>query len=575
MPDPVAVITITGTSEISYASLPATRTLSGATSTWGTGTGVTPTYQWYILDKPVGSAAAFSSDTVVSPTFGPIDLPGTYRVFLVVENDQGDPSFGSPVPQQSASAPYGFSLPPASAFFEIRALTRYAGLKKVAYGERDWLEDGLWPIVDKVDEHEMKVSQMYVSEGVIKANSVLEYTAGNGVTVDGVLLKDGDVKVATSSDAVHTNIIVAGSVGGGSSTLLLSGTPVTVSGNLGCNGALTVDTINEYTPSSGVTIDGVKLKDGDVTVATQSDKVITNIVEAGSIAGGSTNLNLVSPLTQCTGDLYVAGGDVRANTLSPYLDNSQAIIRGRGTHTSDVDVDIIQSDTNNSGVTVLGKGSHFYDLQADVIKTDSVYSAGSLNMYAGTGGSLLLSAPTGAITLSSGASIEVDYLQTNIGNSSSHNSVPLTLASAYPNQATTGTTAETLWSTNLPADTFGVDGQSITGELIFSTASATTGHNKTPTVKFNGNTVVSSASTVSGGWIRVTFTIMRTAMNAQIGFGTVFDSGGAHGSSGLVSLTATESAPIPLIVQGTTPSGAGDMTLKTVVLHYNRSEGAM
>jgi hypothetical protein len=378
-------------------------------------------------------------------------------------------------------------------------------------------------------------------------------------------LKDGDVKVATSSDAVYTNIIVAGSVGGGSSTLLLSGTPVTVSGNLGCNGTLTVNTINEYTTNSGVTIDGVLVKDGDVTVATQSDKVITNIVEAGSIAGGSTNLNLVSPLTQCTGDLYVGGGDVRANTLSPYLDNSQAIIRGRGTHTSDVDVDIIQSDTNNSGVTVLGKGTHSYDLQADVIYTNSLYAAGSMTV----------TAAAGALNLVSPTSIKVDYLQTNIGNSSSHNSVPLTLASDYPDQTTTGTTAETLWSTNLPADTFSVDGQSITGELIFSIASATAGHNKTPTVKFNGNTVVSSVSTVNGGWIRVTFTIMRTAMNAQIGFGTVFDSGGTHGSSGLVSLTATESAPIPLIVQGTTPSGAGDMTLKTVIIHYNRSEGAM
>jgi hypothetical protein len=564
MPDPVAVITITGTSEISYASLPATRTLSGATSTWGSGTGVTPTYQWYILDKPVGSAAVFTNDTVASPNFGPIDLPGTYRVFLVVENDQGDSSFASPVPQQSATSPYAFSLPPASAFFEIRALTRYAGLKKVAYGERDWLEDGLWPIVDKVDEHEMKISQVYASEGVIKANSILEYTAGNGVTVDGVLLKDGDLKVATSSDAVYTNVIIAGSVGGGSSSLAVYATPLQVLGSQSIGGTLAVSTVNEFTVNSGVTIDGVLVKDGDVKVATSADKVFTNIIEAGSVAGGSSDINVLSGTTGFTGNVYV-GNNLRSSTVGPYSDNASAIIRGRGTHTSDVDVDIIQADSNNSGVTVIGKGTHSYDLQADVIYTNSLYSAGSLS----------ITAAAGSLSLVSPSSIAIDYLQTNIGNSSSNNSVPLTLASAYPNQATTGTTAQTLWSTNLPANTFAVDGQSITGELIFSTASATTGHNKIPTVKFNGTTVVTVSSTVSGGWIKVMFTIMRTAMNAQIGFGTTFDSGSNHGSSGLVSLTATESGVIPLLVQGETPSGAGDMTLKTVIISYNRSEGAM
>ncbi len=571
MSDPVAVITITGTSEISYASLPATRTLSGATSTWGTGTGVTPTYQWYILDKPVGSAAAFSSDTVVSPTFGPIDLPGTYRVFLVVENDQSDSSFASPVPQQSASAPYGFSLPPASAFFEIRALTRYAGLKKVAYGERDWLEDGLWPIVDKVDEHEMKVSQMYVSEGVIKANSILEYTAGNGVTVDGVLLKDGDLKVATSSDAVYTNIIVAGSVGGGSSTLLLSGTPVTVSGNLGCNGSLTVNTINEYTPNVGVTIEGVLLKDNGITIGD---------AYAIDSTGGSASMLINGTADQIdfsafNGVRFLSGTEVVTDWIEAITTDEPVTVRGNGASPSDLDTDVIRSDTNNSGVTVLGKGTHSYDLQADVIKTTSISSDSAGALAIGNSVGALQFTAAGAMTFTAGSAISLDSLETNFGSSSTRNSVPVTLASWYHNQATTGTIVETLWSTNIPANTLNANGASITGELVFSTASATTGHNKTPTVKFNGTTVVTATSTASGGWIKVTFTIMRTGSNTQIGFGNTFDSGSAHGSSGLVSITATDTSAITLLVQGHTPDGIGDMTLKTVILHYNRSEVAL
>lgn len=47
--------------------------------------GLTLTYQWTLVDQPSGSELILPNDTVMSPTVVP-DLPGTYRLSLVVSN---------------------------------------------------------------------------------------------------------------------------------------------------------------------------------------------------------------------------------------------------------------------------------------------------------------------------------------------------------------------------------------------------------------------------------------------------------------------------------------------------------
>lgn len=150
MADPVAIITYTDT-PIDPSTLPQNIILSGATSTPGDGSSITG-YQWHLLDKPPGSAAVLVDDTTATCTLTGVDLEGTYRLFLVVQNNLGGYSFQEPNPQQLAVPPYSFSAPPASAFKTVTVETDNAGLIKVAYGERTWLERGLWPVVDEVDD---------------------------------------------------------------------------------------------------------------------------------------------------------------------------------------------------------------------------------------------------------------------------------------------------------------------------------------------------------------------------------------------------------------------------------------
>jgi len=124
----------------------------------------------------------------------------------------------------------------------------------------------------------------------ISVNTINESTSASGVTIDGVLLKDNDVTAHTVSATNYavggTNFISASRQGNfrdlevkdsnNSATILLTGD----GGDMSLEGTLTVDTISESTDASGVTIDGVLLKDNDVTAHT---------VTAQNYAVGGTN----------------------------------------------------------------------------------------------------------------------------------------------------------------------------------------------------------------------------------------------------------------------------------------------
>jgi hypothetical protein len=133
-------------------------------------------------------------------------------------------------------------------------------------------------------------------EGTLSVDTINEKTSTSGVTIDGVLLKDGNVQgslttagtVQAGTYTIGGSAIISGSrqinnvvslnVGTGNDPTEFS---VDTNGNTGIEGTLSVDTINEKTDASGVTIDGVLLKDGGAILT-------------GDVSGNDAILNDVS-----------------------------------------------------------------------------------------------------------------------------------------------------------------------------------------------------------------------------------------------------------------------------------------
>lgn len=107
--------------------------------------------------------------------------------------------------------------------------------------------------------------------GSLAVDTITELTGATGVTIDGVLLKDSQVK---------TDVIIekTGAAGVTADGVLLK------DGGIVCADAATVevDTINEATAAAGVTIDGVLLKDSQV----KTDTIVEKTGAAGVTADG-------------------------------------------------------------------------------------------------------------------------------------------------------------------------------------------------------------------------------------------------------------------------------------------------
>lgn len=91
-----------------------------------------------------------------------------------------------------------------------------------------------------------------LSGSTIATNTIAETTAASGVTIDGVLLKDGG---AVFADAA----------------------------------TIEIDTVNEATAAAGVTVDGVLIKDGGAIFADAATVEVDTVNEATSAAGVTTD----------------------------------------------------------------------------------------------------------------------------------------------------------------------------------------------------------------------------------------------------------------------------------------------
>ena len=126
-------------------------------------------------------------------------------------------------------------------------------------------------------------------DGTLRVDTINEKTDASGVTIDSVILKDNTVTAHTVTAQNYavgsTNFVSASRQGnftdlevknGNNATILLTGD----GGDMSLEGTLTVDTINEKTGASGVTIDGVLLKDGGATFT-------------GDVSGNDASFNVV------------------------------------------------------------------------------------------------------------------------------------------------------------------------------------------------------------------------------------------------------------------------------------------
>jgi hypothetical protein len=151
-----------------------------------------------------------------------------------------------------------------------------------------------------------------LSGSTIATNTIAETTAASGVTVDGMLVKDGGLVLGTGG-AIDTNGEAGGIIMDADADTTIVGSANTITVNVGGAADFTItantltalsgstiatNTIAETTAASGVTIDGLLIKDGIVGTiqAITGDGAITiqNATVVASKAGAAA-LTLAAP----------------------------------------------------------------------------------------------------------------------------------------------------------------------------------------------------------------------------------------------------------------------------------------
>lgn len=130
-----------------------------------------------------------------------------------------------------------------------------------------------------------------ISDGAFTYDTINELTAGSGVTVDGVILKDTTVDVNGTADAIildadgdttissPTDDQIDFEIAGADDFRMIANIFRALSGSV-----VETDTVNETTAGSGVTIDSALIKDG--TILTAVGAVGTPAVQVGSADTG-------------------------------------------------------------------------------------------------------------------------------------------------------------------------------------------------------------------------------------------------------------------------------------------------
>lgn len=129
-------------------------------------------------------------------------------------------------------------------------------------------------LLEDVIEIDAKVNLIEPTAGTTSVDTISERTSGSGVTVDGVLLKDGTIDLNGVADAIildadgdttissDTEDTINFEINGADDFQMTANTFTALSGS-----TIATNTISETTAGSGVTIDSVLLKDASVTAS--------------------------------------------------------------------------------------------------------------------------------------------------------------------------------------------------------------------------------------------------------------------------------------------------------------------
>jgi hypothetical protein len=154
-------------------------------------------------------------------------------------------------------------------------------------------------------------------------------------------------------------------------------------------------------------------------------------------------------------------------------------------------------------------------------------------------------------------------LDTRAGTSTTAIRVPGTLTAQTADVNSTNAGSQTLWTYNIPANTFSATGNMVEGQFCV-TADATTGGARSINFAFGATTVTVVASTIAGQTYMVRFTVIAVGTNIQKIFHTVMDSGGAS-NAGQTTASATTAGSITVSV-GCNTNIASSLILKYVHL---------
>ena len=178
-------------------------------------------------------------------------------------------------------------------------------------------------VVNEATDGAETMATLTATSSVI-TDTISEYTAAAGVTIDGVLLKDSTVKTDTIIEkTAATGVTIDGT--------LLKDAGITATGVSTFSDAtgVTTDTITERTAAAGVTVDGVLLKDSSIVLA---DGLVSNL----AIKIGADTNNGIYGVSDTQLGIAVEGTLVG------------------GFNTTGLFTDVISEQTSTVGVTVDG-----------------------------------------------------------------------------------------------------------------------------------------------------------------------------------------------------------------------------
>ncbi len=204
-----------------------------------------------------------------------------------------------------------------------------------------------------VQTHTLDVRDELSVQNRIRTDVIDEQTAGSGVIIDGVLLKDGVVVGGSSPDPLLVNVItertggsgvtiegvlhedgevivtdVSNATSGATGSIRTTGgigvvQDVYSEGSVTAETALVTDLISERTGAAGVTIDGVIIKDSDLIypqpradfhVSASAATTITDMVTFFPVAGTTTNSVSHAEFTHANNSFTYTGTRTRMAT---------------------------------------------------------------------------------------------------------------------------------------------------------------------------------------------------------------------------------------------------------------------